>query len=110
MPNSPELPHSLFRTEAEIEELQELGYDSDGYLPPFKNPDEDFDFNEDSLVSIEAGATPVTTHPQQPPPLTTVGTSFSFERDQQQPPAIPVMPPLVVPNSGLTSSTTTTTK
>jgi hypothetical protein len=34
IPNSPDIPHSLLRTEAELEELQEQGYDSDGYLPP----------------------------------------------------------------------------
>jgi hypothetical protein len=79
IPNSPDIPHSLLRTEAELEELQEQGYDSDGYLPPFMNPDEDLDFNEDPLISIESEvhrnqSTARVDHFQQPP-IAVVGPS-----------------------------------
>jgi hypothetical protein len=56
MPNSPTIVPSVFHTEAEMKALQDLGYDSDGYLPSFMDPDKDFDFDEHALLSIVAEA------------------------------------------------------
>jgi hypothetical protein len=52
IPQSPSVQRSRFRTEAEFEAFQDLGYDSDGYLPTFTNDEDEYELFEDPLDSI----------------------------------------------------------
>jgi hypothetical protein len=100
IPKSLPVPQPRFRTEAELDAAQDLGYDSDGYIPPFVHDEGELDFFEDSLVSIlQKGETSVQQQ-QQPTvsdnrPIDDAAEVVVQERLQTPPDVLHVLPPLI---------------